>query len=187
MAVLFVVVVVAANTRIVQGIIPVTAYETDVNKDARVNSGDLGLVASKFGQPVPTATPQPTPTATPIPWTWDDFQANVDARSYHRVAEIDEVERCSSCSYRYTVMCDWGDRLRSWSPLPPTGYGTGISETDATSGSTRHGMYIILGGGNVYPGPADLFCFDEYPLHEANWCFTVAVPERARTFAYCRP
>jgi hypothetical protein len=59
---LFALGVIAANTRIAQGIIPVTAYEADVNKDARVNSGDLGLVASKFGQPVPTASPTVVPT-----------------------------------------------------------------------------------------------------------------------------
>jgi uncharacterized protein YjbI with pentapeptide repeats len=58
-ALLFALGVIAANTRVAQGWIPVTAYEADVNKDARVNSGDLGAVASKFNQPVPAATPTP--------------------------------------------------------------------------------------------------------------------------------
>lgn len=41
------------------GVVPVTPYEADVNKDSRVNAIDLGQVAQKFGQPVPTATATP--------------------------------------------------------------------------------------------------------------------------------
>lgn len=38
-------------------LIEVTSYEADVNKDGNVSSIDLMLVAQRFGQPVPTATP----------------------------------------------------------------------------------------------------------------------------------
>jgi hypothetical protein len=66
-ALLFALGVVAATTRIAQSVIPVTAYEADVNKDYTVNSGDLLNVALKFGQPVPTATATIVPAPTSVP------------------------------------------------------------------------------------------------------------------------
>lgn len=60
---LFVLGVIAANTGMVQGVIPVTPYEADINKDGAVNSGDQLGLAKNYGLPVPTATPQPT---TPV-------------------------------------------------------------------------------------------------------------------------
>ena len=90
--------VIAANTRVAQGWIPVTAYEADVNKDARVNSGDLGVVASKFNQVVPTATPvpqQPREAHIPIvsgyflplewapsPFTYPSWHVSIDGTRY---------------------------------------------------------------------------------------------------------
>ena len=58
---------IAANTNVAQSVIQVTAYEADVNKDGKVNSGDQLGVAKNYGKPVPTVTSAPTGTPTHTP------------------------------------------------------------------------------------------------------------------------
>src|SRR5690242_18627604 len=49
-----------ARTHRVFGVVAVTPYEADVNKDGRVNSNDLAGVARQFGQAAPLLTPVPS-------------------------------------------------------------------------------------------------------------------------------
>lgn len=53
------------RTRSAQGTIAYGPYESDINRDARVNSTDMLIVAKNFGKPVVTPVPIVLPTATP--------------------------------------------------------------------------------------------------------------------------
>lgn len=57
---LFAIAVLAVTTNVVQSVIPVTPYEADINKDARINSIDQLHLAKNYGLPVPTASPTAT-------------------------------------------------------------------------------------------------------------------------------
>jgi hypothetical protein len=119
--------VIAANTHIAHGIIPVTAYEADVNKDARVNSGDLGLVASKFGQPVPTATP----TAAP----YDQFALATDSGiAQTPAAQGYEVISANWFPHRYILA------RRSNQPVVPLEIAILVQPVDAVAQLNQLGM-----------------------------------------------
>jgi hypothetical protein len=141
---LFVLGVIAATTNTALGVIPVTPYEADINKDGRINSLDQLGLAKNYGKPVPTATNAPPPPVS----IW---------RTYTVGSTVPD--------FAHDLWCDWGDRLLTTSGDPRWGPDSGPiairrSEADPSSGIQREGATISNPG--AYN--SSITCFDDLPI-----------------------
>jgi hypothetical protein len=145
---LFALIALAVGTHSAIGLITVTAYEADVNKNGSVNAQDLGFVAQRFGQLVPMPTPA-------LLVTYHVFQTR---------AETGTCTEDAPC-VPSIAWCDHGDSVMGggWREGSNGSAGSFFISEPTVDPDGRQGWLVVRRSASSYHAVAT--CLDRAPLH----------------------